>query len=210
MTKILEPFYSEDTLEAGIDEAGRGPLFGRLYVGAAILPQDSSFDHSLMRDSKRLSERKRLIAYDYIRDFAIDYNTHYLDEKEIDALNIYQATRKAMHDVLDGLLVAPEHILVDGNSFPIYFRNNKITPHVCIEGGDDKYTAIAAASILAKVERDKYIYSFCDKYENLDEYYGLRSNKGYGTQTHIEGIKAHGITPWHRQSFGICKQYKID
>ena len=203
----LDPYYLEDTLEAGIDEAGRGPLFGRVYVGAAILPPGDDFNHAMMRDSKKLSPRKRLIAYDYIRDYAIDYNIAFLDEKEIDRINIFRATHKCMHLVLDGLRVTPEHLLVDGDRFDIYSHNGRILPHVCIEGGDDKFTPIAAASILAKVSRDKYIEELCDKYENLDDFYGLRSNKGYGTWKHVEGIKSHGITPWHRRSFGICKTY---
>ena len=147
----LERYYTEDTLEAGVDEAGRGPLFGRVYVAAAILPQDDAFDHSLMRDSKRLSERKRQIAFDYIRDYAIDYSVHFIEAEEVDRLNIYNATLTGMHGALDGLLVTPEHVLVDGCAFRVYTRDQRIVPHICIEGGDDKYTAIAAASILAKV-----------------------------------------------------------
>ena len=210
--KILERFYLENTVEAGVDEAGRGPLFGRLYIGSAILPQDDSFNHSLMRDSKKLSERKRLIAYDYIREYAIDYATYFVESSDIDTDNIYVSTLNGMHRVLDKLLVKPAHILVDGSSFIPYSLDGKSIPHICITGGDDKYTAIAAASILAKVERDNYIKDLCKEHPQLDEYYSLLSNKGYGTELHIDGIKAHGITSHHRKSFGICKQiaYKID
>jgi len=194
-------------LEAGVDEAGRGPLFGRVYVAAAILPQDRSFEHNLMQDSKKISERKRLIAYDYIRENAIDYAISFVDEQEIDNINIFRATQKGMHAALDSLNVIPQHVLVDGNHFDTYFRKQKFIPYTCIEGGDGKYTPIAAASILAKVARDKYIEGLCDKYENLEEFYNLRKNKGYGTEAHREGIKKHGITQWHRKSFGICKNY---
>jgi len=204
--KILERFYLENTVEAGVDEAGRGPLFGRLYIGSAILPQDDSFNHSLMRDSKKLSERKRLIAYDYIREYAIDYATYSVESSDIDTDNIYVSTLNGMHRVLDKLLVKPAHILVDGSSFIPYSLDGKSIPHICITGGDDKYTAIAAASILAKVERDNYIKDLCKEQPQLDEYYSLLSNKGYGTKLHIDGIKAHGITLHHRKSFGICKQ----
>ena len=205
--KVLEPFYLENTIEAGVDEAGRGPLFGRLYIGAAILPQDNSFDHSLMRDSKKLSERKRLIAYDYIREYAIDYATYFVESAAIDADNIYTSTLTGMHKVLDKLLVKPEHILVDGSSFIPYCQNKKRISHLCITGGDDKYTPIAAASILAKVERDQYIQKLCKQQPTLDEYYHLSSNKGYGTAQHMEGIKKYGIMPQHRKTFGICKQF---
>ena len=110
----LKPYYMENILEAGIDEAGRGPLFGRVYVAAVILPQDRSFEHSLMRDSKKISERKRLIAYDYIRENAIDYAVSFIDEQHIDSINIFRATQQGMHDALNKLNVAPQHLLVDG------------------------------------------------------------------------------------------------
>ena len=203
----LEPFYIKNMLEAGIDEAGRGPLFGRLYVAAVILPQDRSFDHALMRDSKKISERKRLVAYDYIRENAIDYSVVFIDEQKIDDINIFRATQKGMHEAISQLRVTPQHLLVDGSHFRTYFRDSKLIPYTCIEGGDDKYTPIAAASILAKVSRDKYIEDLCDKYENLETFYNLRKNKGYGTEAHRKGIEKHGITQWHRKSFGICKNY---
>ena len=205
--KILKGFYAENSLEVGIDEVGRGPLFGRVYVGAAILPPED-FDHSLMRDSKKLSERKRLQAYDYIKENAIDYSVQYLEADDIDKINIFNATYMAMHKALDGLQVRPDMILVDGCHFIPYSFENKQVNHVCIEKGDDTYSAIAAGSILAKVERDKYITDLCDKHNNLNEFYGLGSNKGYGTVKHMEGIKKHGITQWHRRTFGICRQYE--
>ena len=207
MPKELERYYLEDIIEVGIDEAGRGPLFGRLYIGAAILPP-TDFEHSLMRDSKKLSQRKRLIAFDYIKENAIDFAVHYVTAEEIDLHNILQSTLNGMHKALDKLIVTPEHILVDGDKFYPYAKDEKTINHTCICGGDDKYTAIAAASILAKVEHDKYIKEICDLDPELDEKYGLLSNKGYGTKKHMDGIKEHGITKWHRKSFGICKEYK--
>ena len=204
--KILKGFYGENNLEAGIDEAGRGPLFGRVYVGTAIL-HPTDFDHSLMRDSKKLSERQRLIAYDYIKENAIDFAVYYHDENIIDNINIFNATYDAMHKALDKLQVRPDLILVDGCHFTPYSFEGKSVNHVCIEKGDNTYSSIAAASILAKVERDKYIKDLCNKYENLNEFYGILSNKGYGTAKHLEGIKKHGISKWHRKTFGICKQY---
>ena len=207
MKKVLETHYLENTLEAGIDEAGRGPMFGRLYIGAAILPLEG-FEHTLMRDSKKLSARKRLIAFDYIKENAIDYSIHYVSAAEIDMHNILQATLNGMHKALDKLLVAPDYLLVDGSCFNPYEKNEKLIPHKCFTGGDDRYTPIAAGSILAKVAHDKYIEDICKDNPELDERYGLLSNKGYGTQQHISGIKEHGISKWHRKTFGICKQYK--
>lgn len=205
--RMLKTFHFENTLEAGVDEAGRGPLFGRVYVGAVILPQNDSFNHSLMRDSKKLSAKKRLVAYDYIKDNAVDWTSYWLSAEKVDEINVYQATHQAMHRALDKLIVRPENILVDGNKFYIYRYDNAIVPHICIPQGDNKYTAIAAASIVAKVERDKYINKMCDEYPNLDKFYDLRQNKGYGTQKHMEGIRLHGLSPWHRKTFGICKKY---
>ena len=203
----MKSFYLENTLEVGLDEAGRGPMLGRVYIGAAILPPDDTFQQSFIKDSKKLSERKRLMAYDFIKENAIDYTSFYYDEKVIDEKNIFNATYDAMHKALDKLLVKPEHILVDGVYFPVYSNNSQIIPYTCVEGGDNKYLSIAAASIIAKVERDKYIYDLCDKNPDLVEKYEINKNKGYGTFRHIEGIKTHGISKWHRKSFGICKNY---
>ena len=203
----MKSFYLENTLEVGLDEAGRGPMLGRVYIGAAILPPDDTFQQSFIKDSKKLSERKRLMAYDFIKENAIDYTSFYYDEKVIDEKNIFNATYDAMHRALDKLLVKPEHILVDGVYFPVYSNNSQIIPYTCVEGGDNKYLSIAAASIIAKVERDKYIYDLCDKNPDLVEKYEINKNKGYGTFRHIEGIKTHGISKWHRKSFGICKNY---
>lgn len=203
----MNEYFNKDKLEVGLDEAGRGPLFGRVYVAGVILPHDD-FNHGLIKDSKKLSERKRLIVYDYIKDYAIDWVIHFKEREYIDKYNIFKANYHAMHEALDKLLVRPEHILVDGNYFNHYSdKEGNFIDHTTIIKGDDKYTSIAAASILAKVERDKYIYKLCDEYEYLDEKYGLRSNKGYGAKKHIDGIKKHGITKWHRRSFGICKNY---
>ena len=121
----LKSHFIQNMVEAGIDEAGRGPLFGRVYVAAAILPQDRSFDHSLMRDSKKISERKRLIAYDYIRENAIDFAVSFVDEDRIDSINIFRATQQGMHEALNQLNVVPQHILVDGDHFDTYFRDRK-------------------------------------------------------------------------------------
>ena len=116
-----------------------------------------------------------------------------------------------MHNAIKDLSVKPELILVDGNDFKpfIRMRDNSLTQtqHICIEGGDNKYTCIAAASILAKVERDIYIKQLCEKNPQLDEYYGISGNKGYGTKKHLDGIREHGISEFHRKTYGICREY---
>lgn len=198
-----------DCIEAGLDEAGRGPLFGPVYVGCVILDPNEKYNPELIKDSKKLTHRKRLIAFDYVKENAIDYSVYSNDEKTIDEINILQATYKGMHGAINKLRIYPEHLLVDGNYFIPYFNVKRCDylPHTCIKGGDDKYFNIAAASILAKVSRDKYIEKLCDTVDILDKYYGIRSNKGYGAKRHIDGIKEHGITEWHRKSFGICKNF---
>jgi len=148
-----------------------------------------------------------LTAYDYIKENAIDWSVGYFDELQIDEINIFNATFGAMHKALDNLQVRPEMILVDGCHFTPYTFENKEISHVCIEKGDDTYSSIAAASILAKVSHDKYIDDLCIEHEYLNTFYGLSSNKGYGTAQHIEGIKRHGISKWHRKTFGICRNY---
>ena len=202
---------NEGELEVGLDEAGRGPMFGRVYVAAVIIPQDDSYEHSLMRDSKKLSEKKRLYAFDYIKENAIDWAVEYKDEKYIDKHNIFASNYTAMHEAVRKLLVKPDHLLVDGNYFkPCMYNDDDYISYTTVVKGDNKYTPIAAASILAKVSRDKYIEEMCEKYPLLDEYYDIKSNKGYGSKRHMEGIKKYGISPWHRKSFGICASSKVN
>lgn len=203
---MLKEFYSENMLEVGIDEAGRGPLFGPVYVGAVIAPRDDPV-FSQLRDSKKLSESRRLEAFDYIKEMAIDYSIISADCNVIDKKNIYNATYELMHEAIRKLTVVPDLILADGNQFFTYEHEGKEIPHECIIKGDDTYTCIAAASILAKVSRDKYIEKLCDENPELNEKYKIRSNKGYGAKAHIDGIKEYGITKWHRKTFGICKQF---
>lgn len=202
---------NEGELEVGLDEAGRGPMFGRVYVAAVIIPQDDSYEHSLMRDSKKLSEKKRLYAFDYIKENAIDWIVEYKDEKYIDKHNIFASNYTAMHEAVRKLLVKPDHLLVDGNYFkPCMYNDDDYISYTTVVKGDNKYTPIAAASILAKVSRDKYIEEMCEKHPLLDEYYDIKSNKGYGSKRHMEGIKKYGISPWHRKSFGICASSKVN
>jgi ribonuclease HII len=229
VTNCLKKSFLDDPsiYEIGVDEVGRGPLFGRVYTAAVILPKDDSFDHSKMKDSKKFHSKKKIEEVaEYIRENAIAYYISYEDEKVIDEINILQATQRSMRtsimEVRKQLLLtekkepAPQfHLLIDGNYFiPITFLNkdtNKIEtiPYDFIEGGDNKYSAIAAASILAKVERDKYIEELCVANPDLVEKYSLDTNKGYGSKKHLDGIKEHGITVWHRRTFGICSTFPL-
>jgi ribonuclease HII len=172
-----------------------------------------------MKDSKKFtSEKKIQEAAAYIKANAIAWFVGYSTEQVIDDINIRNATHRAMHEairgVINSLTNAPHHyhLLVDGNDFTAFTSVSKEhgfiqVPYTCIEGGDNKYSAIAAASILAKVSRDTYIEELCKEHPILDERYGLLKNKGYGTKKHMDGIKEHGITEFHRKSFGLCKQY---
>ena len=224
--KPLQKFYKEDAniFEIGVDEAGRGPLFGRVYTAAVVLPKDDSFDHSRVKDSKKFHSKKKIEEVaDYIKENAVAWYVSFEDEKVIDEINILQATQRSMHScILEtrkqviGKMANSDYkieLLIDGNYFnPVTILNKKTSkietiPYTTIEGGDNKYTAIAAASILAKVERDKYINDLCEQNPTLSEYYGIDSNKGYGAKRHLDGIKKYGITIWHRRSFGICKNY---
>jgi ribonuclease HII len=214
-------------IEIGVDEVGRGPLFGRVYVAAVILPKDDSFDHSKMKDSKKFHSKKKIEEVsEYIKKSAVAWTICYEDEKVIDEINILQATQRAMHKciseimknklVFEGDTTTTDkkiQLIIDGNYFNPFMHYNqkrKILeqiPHVCVEGGDNKYSSIAAASILAKVARDTYIDELCQQNPELIERYSIDSNKGYGAKKHLDGIKEHGITIWHRRSFGICKEY---
>ncbi len=228
--QCLEKKYNNGPIiEIGIDEAGRGPMFGRVYCAAVVLPENSEFKYDLLKDSKKFtSENKILEVANYIQTNALFWAVSYEDEKVIDAINIRQATLNAMHKSIkeilnsyyekNGVLCSNEkcYLLVDGNDFKPYTyyceTSNIIKQlnHVLIEGGDNKYCSIAAASILAKVERDKYIREMCRVFPKLNIYYGLLSNKGYGTSKHIEAIKKYGISKWHRTTYGCCKEALIN
>ena len=209
-------YYNDDNIiEIGIDEVGRGPMFGRVYAAAVILPKEG-FEHSKMKDSKKFHSKKKINEVsEYIKENAIAWSIQWEDEKVIDKINIRNATHSAMHKAIKEIYDKENDknyvLLVDGNDFKPYIviKENILeqVSHVCIEGGDNKYTSIAAASILAKVARDAYIDELCVLHPELIEKYDLSNNKGYGTKKHMDGISEHGITEWHRRSFGICKTF---
>ena len=244
--------------EIGVDEAGRGPLFGRVYTGAVILPpaaasaSSASFDFSLLKDSKKFtSEKKIREVSDYIKEHAVAWAVSYEEPAVIDMINIRRATLQCMRNSINAVIrkhgdnttsptsptptsptpTSPSTttltttrpttpttddylLLIDGNDFIPMGNYNQQTAeienyrHICVEGGDDTYACIAAGSILAKVARDDYIEKLCDEYPVLDELYSLRGNKGYGAKKHMDGIREHGITQWHRRSYGICRTFE--
>ena len=213
----LSTFYNEGNIyEIGVDEAGRGPLFGRVYTAAVVLPKDNTFNHELMRDSKKITSKKKIKELaEYIKENAITWSVQWEDEKMIDKINIRQCVLTSMHksikQCIQSLNTHNVQLLIDGNDFKpyTYIENDQIEhcPHVTIKGGDNMYTSIAAASILAKVSRDEYIAELTEQYPELQERYGIASNKGYGAKRHMEGIMTYGITEWHRKTYGICKNY---
>jgi ribonuclease HII len=191
-TKVkLKSYHTEGKVEVGVDEVGRGCLAGPVVASAVILPND--FDYDIVKDSKKLSEKKRKEAYELIKEKALTYSVEFVGPDFIDENNILEATMYAMHKSLNKLDVKPEHILVDGN----YFNGYQGIPHTCVVKGDNTYYSIAAASILAKVTRDEYMKSAHEDYPN----YKWDSNKGYGSKVHREAIVEHGTTPLHRTSF---------
>jgi ribonuclease HII len=201
-------YSNDDLLEVGLDEAGRGCLFGRLYVGAVVLPKnmDDLFDHGAaiaqIKDSKVISERKRAIVYDYIQECAIDKSITYAECAEIDEYNVLAADMRAMHRALDALTVPVERILVDGNIWrPWKNEFGETVESQMIVHGDASYLSIAAAGILAKVSRDRWIEEICSVNPLWNEKYGLLKNKGYGTAAHRRGLSVHGATEEHRRSF---------
>ena len=218
-------FDTGNQYEIGVDEAGRGPMFGRLYVAAAVLPKHG-FSHELMKDSKKFTNKEKLReTAEYIKQNAVAWNIQYIENDVIDKHNILKCVMQGMHEAIKQVISKLENIpaesgseytrkimlLIDGNYFTPHIVFDEETqsvreiPFETIEGGDNKYTCIAAASILAKVAHDEYIAEMCNKYPVLIERYGLDSHVGYGTARHLNGIKEHGITQWHRRSFGACK-----
>lgn len=174
----------------GVDEAGRGPLAGPVFAAAVILPQGLAIEG--IDDSKKLSEKKREALYDEIKSLAVAFNVAFATEKEIDEVNILNATFLAMKRAVDGLSLRPDLVLVDGNRAPALGLTTKT-----IVKGDSLSASIAAASILAKVDRDRLMKKLSEKYP----YYGLERHKGYGTKMHVEAIKRHGPAEIHRKSF---------
>ena len=207
---MLEQFYEQNKIEVGIDEAGRGCLFGPVCVAAVIwLDEDPIKDDKdyEIKDSKKVSEKKRTLLKDYIKDNSIAYNIQLIHHDDIDKYNILQATLRGMHLCLNNItdIINIDTILIDGNHFDFYSdKNDKYIDHVCVIDGDNIYKSIAAASILAKTYRDEWIYKLVDENPELEKY-DLKNNKGYGTKRHLDAIKEYGITKWHRKSFGICK-----
>jgi ribonuclease HII len=191
----LKPFLKSDILEAGVDEVGRGCLAGPVVASAVILP--NNFDFDIVKDSKQLSENKRIEAVKIIKENALYWAVYSVNSKRVDEINILQATYEAMHGALNKMEVNSgikvEHILVDGDKFNGY----KGVLHTCVVKGDATYYSIAAASILAKVARDEYM-----KYLSSNTpVYDWANNKGYGSKKHRAAIVEHGVTEYHRMSF---------
>ncbi len=178
------------TLIAGVDEAGRGPLAGRVYAAAVILDKDVKILG--LDDSKKLSEKKREQLYDEIIEKAISWSVAYADEKEIDEINILKATHLAMRRAVDGLSVTPDYLIIDGNSI-----GEMNVPLETMVKGDANSVSVAAASVLAKVSRDRYITELDSVYPE----YGFGKHKGYGTKAHTDAILEYGVLPIHRMSF---------
>lgn len=176
---------------AGVDEVGRGPLAGPVVAAAVILPQD--FDLLGVDDSKKLSPKKREELCEAIKEKALAWSVGWVGPERIDEINILEATKEAMAQAVNGLKIHPDHVLIDGN----FTVKALALPQTAIVKGDANSTSIAAASILAKVTRDKYMEEMDAVYPS----YAFASNKGYGTKAHYDGLKAQGPCPIHRRSF---------
>lgn len=207
---MLKQYLDETKVELGIDEAGRGCLFGPVCVAAVIWPKLDPLNNGNpppeIKDSKKVSEKKRLILKDYIEQNAIAWSVQFLSHEEIDKTNILKATMMGMHRCIDDIRkqMKLDTILVDGNHFQAYTDENlDCIDHECVIGGDDKYKSIAAASILAKTHRDNYILELSKTNENLEKY-GIPKNKGYGTKQHMDALKQLGPIKGHRRSFKPC------
>jgi len=190
---MLSPYYTETEIEAGLDEAGRGCLAGPVVAAAVILPKD--FYHPLLNDSKQLTHLQRETLYDVIIENAITYSIQEVNHKVIDQINILNASLLAMHHCVDALTTKPSLLLIDGNRFKPY----PFIQHVCIVKGDAKFASIAAASVLAKVHRDRLMTHLHTQFP----YYAWDKNAGYPTKKHREGILNHGTSPYHRLTFRL-------
>lgn len=196
---MLASHYYKGLIEAGCDEAGRGCLAGSVYAAAVIFPDD--YSNEKLNDSKQLTEKKRYELREIIERDAVAWSVGIVTAKEIDKINILNASILAMHRALDGLKVRPQAVIVDGNKFKPY---NGL-PHTTIVKGDGKYLSIAAASILAKTYRDDYMNALAEEYPMYD----WKSNKGYPTKKHRQAIKDFGISPYHRKSYNLIGEGEL-
>jgi ribonuclease HII len=190
---MLKSYLYNNLTEAGCDEAGRGCLAGPVVAAAVILPKN--YKHPVLNDSKKLSARQRNLLKDEIINSAIAWKVAFIDNNEIDEMNILRASIKAMHIAIEGLEKVPQFLLIDGNRFYPY-KNIK---YKTIIKGDGLYFSIAAASVLAKTFRDEYM----EKIHNEFPEYCWNKNKGYPTSIHRAAIMKYGITPYHRKSFTL-------
>ena len=195
----LKPFFTENLIEAGCDEAGRGCIAGPVVAAAVILPRGMDFPE--FDDSKKLTEKQRNRLRIKVLENAAAYGVGIVSAEEIDEINILNASFLAMHRAIDQLKIRPELLLIDGNRFNKYHD----IKHQCIVGGDAKYQSIAAASILAKTTRDHIMEELDTQYPN----YNWKQNKGYPTIEHKNAVAEHGMSPYHRKTFNMSIQLKL-
>ena len=195
--KYEKELYSKGyNLIGGVDEVGRGPLIGSVVSACVVLPKDFVLEG--LTDSKKLSEKKRNEYYDYIMKHALGVGIGVIDEKKIDEVNIYEATKLAMKEAINNVGFKMDHILIDAMKLDIDIETTSIIK------GDAKSISIAAASVIAKVYRDNMMYEL----DKIYPMYDLKNNKGYGTKKHLEAIKEYGITKYHRLTFNPVSIYK--
>jgi ribonuclease HII len=209
---MLKKYYEYNNIgggseiQVGVDEAGRGSLFGPVFAAAVIWNNDINDEElKYIKDSKKLSKIKREEMRRYIEKNALAWEVSMCDHSIIDDINILNATYKAMHKALKTIYdnnIKFNRILVDGNRFKTFVTNDGFINHNCIIKGDDKYIQIAAASILAKTHHDEYIEKMCKDIPELNEY-DLLNNQGYGTKQHRLAIKEKGLSKYHRRTFKI-------
>jgi ribonuclease HII len=191
---------NKEILEVGLDEAGRGPLIGRVY--AAVVNWGDTEINLNVKDSKKLSSKKRAEVLKWIQENVDEWSVAWAEPEEIDSINILEATKLAMDRAIDQLTLKPTHLLIDGVGWENKFKNYKVQS---IVKGDNKFYSIAAASIIAKEYHDQYIKDLCNENPELNDKYDLLNNMGYGTKKHLEGIKKYSFSNFHRKSFKIKK-----
>lgn len=197
---MLKPYFSNNkTIECGCDEAGRGCLAGPVVAAAVVLPPD--FQNAILNDSKQLSDKQRRLLRPIIEKEAIAYSVAFVNNEEIDKINILQASFLAMNNAVKGLSITPELLLIDGNRF----KNQTEIPFQCVVKGDSLYQSIAAASILAKTYRDDYMLNLHKEFP----FYHWDKNMGYPTKQHRQAIIEKGISPFHRKSFNLSFQTSL-